>query len=148
MVRPRLLAQHAPVVPSWCCSHSPGFQVPVHGWQGLGNILSEVNPQCTTSVHLCIHILWRNFSHPEFSLLRYGRFWLDAVAVVPFIYLIVIMASGTYTSGTPSWVIYISLIRLLRMLRIFSISKVRLILILLTAFYCQPEPSTRMGTNL
>ena len=55
------------------------------------------------------------------TYIRYGRFWLDAVAVIPFFYLIGILASRT--TPTP-WVVYISLIRLLRMVRIVSMSKV------------------------
>lgn len=54
---------------------------------------------------------------------RYGRFWLDFVASVPFIYLVVLLA-GSFKLNK-SWVNCLSLLRLLRMVRLVSISKVR-----------------------
>ncbi|KAF5836837.1 hypothetical protein DUNSADRAFT_5328 [Dunaliella salina] len=56
---------------------------------------------------------------------KYGRFWLDVLAVIPFIYLLIII-------GTPSlenddrrfWIGILSLIRLVRLLRLVSVSKV------------------------
>eukprot|EP00198_Chlamydomonas_reinhardtii_P005658 XP_001694994.1 predicted protein [Chlamydomonas reinhardtii] len=53
---------------------------------------------------------------------RYGRFWLDFVASVPFIYLVVLLA-GSFKLNK-SWVNCLSLLRLLRMVRLVSISKV------------------------
>ena len=59
-------------------------------------------------------------------LVRFGRFWLDAVSIIPFFYLIGVLVSRAVTNsvGTPAWVQYISLIRLVRMLRIVSVAKV------------------------
>ncbi|GAX80759.1 hypothetical protein CEUSTIGMA_g8194.t1 [Chlamydomonas eustigma] len=47
-------------------------------------------------------------------------FWLDLLSVSPFIYLVVILASGTPPT---SWVTYLSLLRLLRMLRVISLTQ-------------------------
>jgi hypothetical protein len=57
------------------------------------------------------------------AYLRHGRFWLDAIAVVPFLYLVAIIASGVDTS-THKWVSFVSLLRLVRLLRVFSLSRV------------------------
>ncbi|KAG2437193.1 hypothetical protein HXX76_005857 [Chlamydomonas incerta] len=53
---------------------------------------------------------------------RYGRFWLDFVASVPFIYLVVVLAGDFQLNK--GWVNCLSLLRLLRMVRLVSISKV------------------------
>ncbi|KAG2441335.1 hypothetical protein HYH02_009928 [Chlamydomonas schloesseri] len=53
---------------------------------------------------------------------RYGRFWLDFVASVPFIYLVVVLAG--HFKLNKGWVNCLSLLRLLRMVRLVSISKV------------------------
>ncbi|GAX80758.1 hypothetical protein CEUSTIGMA_g8193.t1 [Chlamydomonas eustigma] len=55
----------------------------------------------------------------------YGRFFIDIVAVVPFVYLIVILSTDNI-GGTASsqWIVILSLIRLLRLVRLVSISKV------------------------
>lgn len=53
---------------------------------------------------------------------RHGRFWLDFVASVPFLYLVIVLAGDLQLDK--EWVNWLSLLRLLRMLRLFSITKV------------------------
>mmetsp|Transcript_5716 Transcript_5716/g.10891 ORF Transcript_5716/g.10891 Transcript_5716/m.10891 type:complete len:1840 (-) Transcript_5716:319-5838(-) len=55
-----------------------------------------------------------------------GRFWLDFVASMPLLYLVVIVGlrnSGTITKDT-EWVNIISIFRVIRMMRLFSVSKI------------------------
>ena len=53
----------------------------------------------------------------------YGWFWLDIVAVVPFFYLVVVLAGQIPPAN---WVVYVSLLRILRMTRLASVAKARL----------------------
>lgn len=53
---------------------------------------------------------------------RHGRFWMDLLASVPFLYWIVVLAGRKLDKG---WVNFLSLLRLLRLLRLVSITKVR-----------------------
>ncbi|KAG1662462.1 hypothetical protein FOA52_009670 [Chlamydomonas sp. UWO 241] len=57
------------------------------------------------------------------AYMKHGRFWLDAIAVVPFLYLVAIIASNLDT-GSHVWVSFVSLLRLVRMFRVFSLSRV------------------------
>ena len=57
---------------------------------------------------------------------RHGRFIIDVLATVPFVYLLVVLSDMDF-SGTASskWLVILSLVRLLRLARLVSISKVR-----------------------
>ncbi|KXZ51053.1 hypothetical protein GPECTOR_14g4 [Gonium pectorale] len=54
---------------------------------------------------------------------RYGRFWLDFVASVPFVYLVVVLIGSDHFHLNKGWVNCLSLLRLLRMVRLLSITK-------------------------
>ncbi|KAG2485159.1 hypothetical protein HYH03_016049 [Edaphochlamys debaryana] len=60
--------------------------------------------------------------HVAWLYALYGRFWLDFVASVPFLYLVVVLA-GDFRLNK-GWVNCLSLLRLLRLLRVVSISRV------------------------
>ncbi|GLC41424.1 hypothetical protein PLESTM_001194500 [Pleodorina starrii] len=56
--------------------------------------------------------------------LRHGKFWEDFVAIVPLLYLIVVLAGQSHFRLNRGWVNCLSLLRLLRMVRLVSITKV------------------------
>ncbi|GLI66194.1 hypothetical protein VaNZ11_009959 [Volvox africanus] len=56
--------------------------------------------------------------------MRHGRFILDLVAVVPFVYLVVVLITSNGKGYQAKWVNAVSLIRLFRLLRLISVSKV------------------------
>lgn len=57
------------------------------------------------------------------AYMKFGRFWIDLLATVPFVVLIVELVSNTNSSW--HYIALISLVRLVRLVRLVSISKVR-----------------------
>ena len=56
---------------------------------------------------------------------RHGRFIIDLLATVPFVYLLVILGDENFSGSASSrWLVVLSLVRLLRLARLVSISKV------------------------
>ncbi|GIL62146.1 hypothetical protein Vafri_16417 [Volvox africanus] len=56
--------------------------------------------------------------------IRYGRFMVDVLASVPFVYLVVVLAGQSHFRLNKGWVNCLSLLRLLRMARLLRISEV------------------------
>ncbi|GFH24652.1 hypothetical protein HaLaN_22487, partial [Haematococcus lacustris] len=57
--------------------------------------------------------------------MRFGPFWLDLLATIPFVYLVAVAATPSLTQqdSSHSWIGILSLIRLIRLLRLVSLSK-------------------------
>ena len=56
---------------------------------------------------------------------RHGRFIIDLLATVPFVYLLVVLSDMSFSGSASSrWLVILSLVRLLRLARLVSISKV------------------------
>ena len=55
------------------------------------------------------------------AYVRYGKFWINLMAIVPLVYLLGLLASGTTNQ---SWAVLLQLLRMVRLLRFISLSKV------------------------
>lgn len=55
------------------------------------------------------------------AYVRHGKFWINLMAVVPQVYLLGLLASGTTNQ---SWAVLLQLLRMARLLRFISLSKV------------------------
>ena len=74
------------------------------------------------------------------AYVRFGRFWIDLVTTIPFVLLIVDLATtGDDDNKVKSYIAIISLIRLIRLIRLVSISKI---------VYLNAAPSKSSGTGL
>ena len=59
------------------------------------------------------------------SIISHGRFVIDFLATVPFVYLLVVLSDpGFGGSASSKWLVVLSLVRLLRLARLVSVSKV------------------------
>jgi len=57
--------------------------------------------------------------------MRYGRFVIDTLATIPFLYLVILLGLDTVDSSSKTnWLVILSLLRLIRLLRLVSISKI------------------------